>query len=191
MISLAFTKVAILCIYPHLSPSKPFRICVWALAGLVVCSSVVSLIWSICSCLPVQDSWSLAALVTGKCPLNTNFIIYTGAMNVATDVAILVLPMIMLRHVAISKKKKIGVILMLATGSLYVFNGLPSSTVVLTSVLLGRLLLASFGLSFLCETSPCWMGLGRMSLSFRGRMYMVPYVLLHLYLSIMFGRNLF
>ena len=118
ILSLGFTKTTILCIYPPISPSLAFRRCVWVLAGIVVCWTVTALVWAIFYCNPISDFWNLEAALANRCPAKVSFLIYTGAFNVATDLAILVLPILMLRHVTLPIKKKFGVAIVLATGSL-------------------------------------------------------------------------
>ena len=84
--------------------------------GIVSCWAVSALMWAIFYCIPISDVWSLDAALGNRCPPKTSFLAFTGASNVATDIAILVLPIIVLRHLALPMKKKIGVGIVLATG---------------------------------------------------------------------------
>jgi hypothetical protein len=118
VVSLGFTKTAILCLYPCISPTRIFRICVWVLVGIVACWTLTTLVWSIVYCIPVSDFWDLKAALAGKCPVKMSFIAFTGTSNVITDLAILILPILMLWHVTLPAKTKIGVAIVLATGSL-------------------------------------------------------------------------
>lgn len=94
--------------------------CVSVMIGIVVCWAVSAFIWSIFYCIPISDIWSLEAALGDRCPPKMSFLAFTGASNVVTDIAILALPMVVLRHLNLPTKKKIGVAIILATGSLYV-----------------------------------------------------------------------
>ncbi|KAH7350242.1 hypothetical protein BKA66DRAFT_575868 [Pyrenochaeta sp. MPI-SDFR-AT-0127] len=116
VMSLCLTKVAILCQYPKISPSRTFRKCVWVLVAIVVGLSLSSILWTIIDCLPIKNYWDLETVASGKCLVAISFIAYTGASNILTDFAILILPMVMLRNVQLPKKKKIGIAIVFATG---------------------------------------------------------------------------
>jgi len=117
IVSLGFTKTTILCLYPRISPTPAFRMCVWVMMGIVVCWAVSAFIWSILYCIPISDFWSLEAALGDRCPPKISFLAFTGASNVVTDLAILALPIVVLRHLNLPTKKKIGVAIILATGS--------------------------------------------------------------------------
>ena len=121
ILSLGFTKTTILCLYPRISPTPAFRMSVWIMIGIVVSWAVSALIWSIFYCIPISDFWSLESALGNRCPPKMSFLAFTGASNVVTDLAILALPMVVLRHLKLPTKKKIGVAIILATGSLYVY----------------------------------------------------------------------
>ena len=118
--SLGFTKTTILCLYLRISPTPAFRMCVWVMIGIVVCWTVSALTWSIFYCIPITNFWSLEAGLENRCPPKVSFLAFTGASNIATDLAILALPIVVLRHLRLPTKRKIGVAIILLTGSLYV-----------------------------------------------------------------------
>ncbi len=57
-----------------------------------------------------------------NCDPQISYVAFTAAMNVSTDLAILVFPMIMLRRIVLPTKQKVAVGLILATGSLYAIS---------------------------------------------------------------------
>ena len=118
--SLGFTKTTILCLYLRISPTPAFRMCVWVMIGIVASWAVSTLIWSIFYCIPISDYWTLESALEGRCPPKLSFLAFTGASNLTTDLAILALPILVLRHLGLPTRKKIGVAIVLATGSLYV-----------------------------------------------------------------------
>jgi hypothetical protein len=91
---------------------------VWILIGIVAGWTLTTLLWSIFYCNPVSDFWDLEAALAKRCGAKISFLAFTGASNVGTDLAILVLPILMLRHITLPIKKKIGIVIVLATGSL-------------------------------------------------------------------------
>jgi hypothetical protein len=118
ILSLGFTKTAILCLYLPISPTRTFRLCVWILIGIVAGWTLTTLLWSIFYCNTVSDFWDLEAALAKRCGPKISFLVFTGSSNVGTDLAILVLPILMLRHITLPIKKKIGIVIVLATGSL-------------------------------------------------------------------------
>ncbi len=117
-LSLAYAKIAILLAYPQLNPSRGFRNTVWILVAIVGLVTVSALLLDLFLCWPISAYWDLNEAMKHPCQSHESYIILTGASNIGTDIAILLLPVVMLRNVVLSRKKKIAVVLVLATGSL-------------------------------------------------------------------------
>jgi len=110
-----FIKTSILFFYLRLPSERSFK--------FVTCM-VLLVAWGYClfgsftwlfACRPVKKYWDLT--VDGTCfNFKTAFFV-GGAMNVATDVVMLLLPIWVLRPLRLPRKQKIGVTLILMTGS--------------------------------------------------------------------------
>lgn len=85
---------------------------------IVLYTSIASFDW-VYSCRPLQKYWDLS-ITSGSCIYWLQISIFSCVMNTATDIGILILPPLMLRNLHVPRKQKIGVIIVLMTGGLYV-----------------------------------------------------------------------
>jgi len=86
--------------------------------GLVVAWGLCALLWHIFVCIPVQSFWTLEAAMTSLCQKSDAFLLVSGITNVATDVILVAVPIIMLGYTALPLQKKIALAVVLSTGSL-------------------------------------------------------------------------
>lgn len=117
-LSLTFTKIAILLLYPPLNPNRTFRMWIYILIATVSVLSLTAFLLDLFLCWPVQKYWFYDPKVP-NCDPQISYVAFTAAMNISTDLAILVFPIIMLRRIVLPTKQKVAVGLILATGSLY------------------------------------------------------------------------
>ena len=113
---LMFVKLAILGLFFRLNPQKSFRYLVSAVTFVVIASTLASIISLLLRCDPVSDQWS-SFHPNCKNDLLT-WVIATGAVNIITDFIMLALPIPMLWDVVLPQRQKIGLILVIMTGSL-------------------------------------------------------------------------
>jgi hypothetical protein len=72
-------------------------------------------------CKPLEKYWNLA-IAGGSCIDRTKTFVFAGVMNSATDAVILLLPVLILKRTQLPTRQKIGVMIVLMTGGLYVFT---------------------------------------------------------------------
>ena len=85
--------------------------------GVVIAYGIATFFDSIFLCVPVNTFWSTDQR-NGSCA-NENLVWYSNAaINIALDVAIVVLPMNAIRTLTISTARKIGVMFLFALGGL-------------------------------------------------------------------------
>ncbi|KAL5314212.1 hypothetical protein ACEPPN_018637 [Leptodophora sp. 'Broadleaf-Isolate-01'] len=114
-LSTLFTKTAILLFYLRLSSDFYFRIAAYVVMFVAVGYSIAGGFAFLYLCRPVPKYWNFS--IPGKC-VNIGAAFLAGAaLNVATDVALLLLPLWLLRPLRLPLKQKIGVTLILMTGS--------------------------------------------------------------------------
>lgn len=116
-------KFAILLQYLYLlAPSRsinPFLfICARVLIVLNLVYYIVSTCVSIWACSPREKIWN--DLVPGKCLSNDTMIFITCVWNMLSDVAILIAPASSVLKLKVALRKKLGIILLFATGLLCV-----------------------------------------------------------------------
>ncbi|KAL2060556.1 hypothetical protein VTL71DRAFT_9197 [Oculimacula yallundae] len=113
--STLFTKVAILIFYLRLSIDPYFRSVIYFVMFVAVGYSLAGGFAFLYICRPLQRYWDFS--VPGMCHnLGASFL-SGAALNVATDVALLLLPLWLLYPLRLPLKQKIGVALILMTGS--------------------------------------------------------------------------
>ena len=88
----------------------------WVIGTIITTYTLIQNICVLTQCVPLRALWDQT--VTGKCiPIKIVFVV-GGAINAATDIAILTLPMPKLWRLKVSLKRKIQLTLIFALGSL-------------------------------------------------------------------------
>jgi hypothetical protein len=110
------TKISILLLYLRIFPNKLFRFTIIIFLVYMVCHLLAFIIVVILQCVPVDAVWDLT--IPAKC-LNTVAITYAGAaLSIVEDLAIVFLPIFVLKDLNLTTRKKIALGLMFALGSL-------------------------------------------------------------------------
>ncbi|KAH6714832.1 hypothetical protein BKA61DRAFT_343667 [Leptodontidium sp. MPI-SDFR-AT-0119] len=110
-------KLSILLLYLRLSPYRPFRIAVWVVITTTVLYSFLGSFEFIFNCQPIAKNWDLT-ITGGKC-INVSKILMThGSINIVTDVAMLVLPIVLVRKLKLPMKQKVALAGLFMTGTL-------------------------------------------------------------------------
>jgi hypothetical protein len=117
-LSITFTKISILLFYLRFSIERPFKIAVFCVMFVAVGYSVPSaLVWTYI-CRPMQAYWDFSLQAQANC-VNMKATFHTNnALNLITDILILLLPIWMLKPLRVPLMKKIGIMLILMTGGL-------------------------------------------------------------------------
>ncbi|KAF6815225.1 CFEM domain-containing protein [Colletotrichum sojae] len=115
--ALPVTKISILLFYLKIFPRREIRIATWALIGLNVAYFIVFELISIFQCTPIDGAWrAWDKEYPAKCN-NINIQGWAAAgVNIALDLATLILPLTELYKLSMSMKKKVQIILMFSVG---------------------------------------------------------------------------
>ena len=100
---------------------RTFRIAAWLLRLIVVIWSIISFLLMIFACRPIKASWDVFLQLDPrtKCnPKSYNTLNIQGICNILTDFGLLILPVPMVWKLQMSLRKKLGVAMVFATGSL-------------------------------------------------------------------------
>lgn len=117
-IQVFWIKLSILCLYLRIFPSKRFRVYVFIVMGCILVALLILLPMDIWQCNPIHTSWTLD-FKEAYCLSLTNVAYANAAINIATEVAILVLPLPMLHTLPIqSTSRKIGLYSLIGAGIL-------------------------------------------------------------------------
>ncbi|KAH6719554.1 hypothetical protein BKA61DRAFT_714166 [Leptodontidium sp. MPI-SDFR-AT-0119] len=106
-----------------LSPYKRFRIAVWVIIVTTVVYSIFGSFEFIFLCQPIAKSWDLT-IIKGKCINPSKILMGHGSINLLTDVAMLVLPIALVRKLKMQMKQKVALACLFMTGTLYAFPSL-------------------------------------------------------------------
>lgn len=118
--SIMLTKLSILTFYlKFVLPGTPLRITIYiTMAVVVLYSFITSFVW-VYACQPLEKFWDLT-ITEGTCVNFLKITVFSGAMNVLTDIIILVLPLAILRDLRLPFRQKIIIMGIMATGGLYI-----------------------------------------------------------------------
>ncbi|KAF3005327.1 hypothetical protein E8E14_002347 [Neopestalotiopsis sp. 37M] len=115
--ALALTKVSILFFYLKVFPKRSFRICVFILIALNLCYALGYVLVLIFQCSPINGAWlSWDGEYDAKC-VSINILGWSAAaINIALDLATILLPLPELFQLSMSWKKKVQILLMFMVG---------------------------------------------------------------------------
>ncbi|KAI1137786.1 hypothetical protein F5Y05DRAFT_62075 [Hypoxylon sp. FL0543] len=115
--ALALTKVSILFFYLKVFPKRSFRICTWILIGINVTYMITYDLLLIFQCNPIYGAWTFwDGEFKGQC-ISINVLGWSAAaINIALDVAVIVLPLPELFRLSLSLRKRLQIIAMFAVG---------------------------------------------------------------------------
>lgn len=114
-LSLTLTKISILVQYYRVFATPRFRICCYVMIGVVVSYGILTFFGSIFICTPVPFFWD-KTIPGGKC-LNELVVWYLNAtVNIITDLAIITMPMPVLRRLKIETSQRKGLMFIFTLG---------------------------------------------------------------------------
>lgn len=115
-------KISILLFYRRLFPSNAtnasFRVAWVIVAFLSVGTGIGTLVAAICNCNPFV--YYLDRDLAGKCPNLRSLLVSSAALNIVTDVSILILPTLVVWRLQVTKPQKLAVSGIFLLGGLYV-----------------------------------------------------------------------
>jgi hypothetical protein len=110
-------KLSILLLYLRLSPYQLFRIAVWVVVVATVTYSVLGSFEFVFNCQPIAKNWDIT-ITDGKCINVAKILMTHGSLNIVTDIAMLVLPITLVRKLKMSMKQKVALAALFMTGTL-------------------------------------------------------------------------
>jgi hypothetical protein len=115
--SVAFPKLAILCLYLRIFTCRKYRIAAYASGVLVALNLVAGLGIVIGICTPLAFSWN-KTIPGGKCGDIMAAYRYIGIPNIIVDIMLLVLPLPAIYKLHVDIAVKIGILITFVGGSL-------------------------------------------------------------------------
>ncbi|KZL74098.1 CFEM domain-containing protein [Colletotrichum tofieldiae] len=116
-VSLAFIKISIIFLYLRIFPDEKFRKVLWLTQVFNLLLLITFVAAQLALCQPLKLAWvGWTKEIEGKCFNRNVFIILHGAINVALDLWMLVLPLTQLYKLHMKTRKKLGIMLMFSIG---------------------------------------------------------------------------
>ncbi|PVI04147.1 hypothetical protein DM02DRAFT_640189 [Periconia macrospinosa] len=113
-LSLGLIKLSLLFQYKRIFPTKRFQIACWIVMGIVSAHATWAVFGSVFACFPVDAFWLKTKEAT--C-LNQRAMWFTNAaINIFTDLVIIILPMPVVRSLNLEKRQKQALIAIFAIG---------------------------------------------------------------------------
>lgn len=109
-------KTSILLMYTRVFPTREFRRAAIILGVIVTAWALATVCVSVFRCYPVSSAWDTS--IPGKCVDMNAFSIGTAVPNIATDIAILLLPMRALWELGTTIPHRISAVTVFLFGSL-------------------------------------------------------------------------
>ncbi|KAI9704161.1 MAG: hypothetical protein M1836_007022 [Candelina mexicana] len=116
-VAIFFAKLSLMIMFLHLfGVNITFRRTLYGIIAVISTYTIVNSFLIIFQCNPVRKAWDI--MTPGHCPLNiVNIAIANGAVNIATDITLLVLPVPMIWQLHLPVRAKLAVIGILMTGT--------------------------------------------------------------------------
>ena len=116
LFSTMIPKLAILCLYLRFFNTRPYRYAAYAIAVVMFMNYSTSVILAFVMCKPFVFSWD-KSIPGGKCGDIMAVYRWMSLPNLATDLAMLILPLPVIWGLQIRRNQKIGLTLTFLTGS--------------------------------------------------------------------------
>ncbi|KAH8668777.1 hypothetical protein BX600DRAFT_538784 [Xylariales sp. PMI_506] len=111
-----FAKLSLLCFYSKLSPARWWiwctRVSLFILAGYSIAITLAMLF----ACNPIKRSWDVT-VTEGSCINRADLYIAIAALQILTDIGLIVMPIPMIYGLQMRVRQKIGLLLMFVIGS--------------------------------------------------------------------------
>lgn len=104
---MTLVKISLLLQYLQIFGSSPIKKTCWGFLLVVCLQGIIATLLAIFGCTPVNYFWTqIAGAKGGKCLNTTNVLFFNAAFNIATDIAIVALPIWVVRTLRMPKKQK-------------------------------------------------------------------------------------
>jgi hypothetical protein len=118
-VSFMLVKLSILVFYLQLSPHQTFRILVYLVITTTIVYSLVGSFEFLFVCKPMAKYWDLS-ITDGSCFSSFKILSMHGGLNIATDIAMLILPVVLVRKLHLPWRQKVALAGLFMAGTLQV-----------------------------------------------------------------------
>lgn len=115
-LALTITKVAILTQYLRIFPIRRFSQACYGVLGFVICYGIWAVFSSLLICAPIAFTWN-KSVPGGHCMNELAVWVTNAGVNIAEDLVIFAMPLVVVRSLQIPKSQKKGLVFMFALGA--------------------------------------------------------------------------
>ncbi|KAH9204971.1 hypothetical protein DL95DRAFT_493910 [Leptodontidium sp. 2 PMI_412] len=116
-LSFMFVKMSLLLLYLRLSQYPAFKIIVYMVIVTTVIYSLLGSFEFLFNCRPIAKTWDIT-ITYGSCIEMSKIFAVHGGLNIATDIAMLILPVVMVRKLQLPRREKVALAGLFMTGTL-------------------------------------------------------------------------
>ncbi|KAJ5638743.1 hypothetical protein N7528_001133 [Penicillium herquei] len=114
--SLAFAKVGLIILYHRIMNRQPGYVLTLHVISAIICGYSIALMFAlIFACTPIQKGWD-SSITTGHCVNRSALYIATAAFNIASDLALIVVPIPLVMGLQMPRIQKWGLLAMFMVG---------------------------------------------------------------------------
>jgi hypothetical protein len=118
-LSLILAKLSVLVLFIRIFRSRKFLVCTYSTMAFLIIAGLWMVFSGFLFCIPVRDFWSVNYKThTGHCLPEGPVWYANAAMQILTDVVILILPMPLLSKLHLPRRQKVGMMLVFGVGIL-------------------------------------------------------------------------
>ncbi|KAK7957754.1 hypothetical protein PG996_010799 [Apiospora saccharicola] len=122
-------KLSVLQMYLRIFPSRNFKYGSWAIGGVVIAWWIAIVAVCVFQCTPIPKAWN--PMLEGHCiDLKASFV-GNAIPNIATDIAILAMPVSQVWHLQVNLAQKISLLFMFLLGSFVLFASIYRFTTIM------------------------------------------------------------
>jgi hypothetical protein len=115
-LAIAFVKFSIIATYLRIFTANGLRKTIWFIAFVVLALLLCNIFAIIFTCVPVQAAWKYD--IKGKCFPIVNFFYASSGINIATDLALCILPIPTLWALSMPRSQRVVLCMLFALGAL-------------------------------------------------------------------------
>ncbi|KAJ5947493.1 hypothetical protein N7466_000508 [Penicillium verhagenii] len=113
---LAFAKVGLIILYHRIMNRQPGYLWTLYIISAIVCGYSIAIIFAlIFACTPIQKGWD-SSITTGHCVNRSGLYIATAALNIVSDLALIVVPIPLVMGLQMPRVQKYGLMAMFIVG---------------------------------------------------------------------------
>ena len=115
-ITVTLIKISLLILYRRTFTTKKFRYVIYAIGAIILANAIENIFGFLFQCIPVKKFWT--PMLPGHCINQSLFITLASAFYMVTDFVIYIMPMPVIWHLQMTKRRKLELSIVFLVGGL-------------------------------------------------------------------------